>query len=82
MKVKIYTVGKTKLIGEYNAGLVFEPSFWHRQVPSLSKEKCRKILDAVSPNYKLHSETFVIENPGTGHCHVQKIYRGGTLLDF
>lgn len=82
MKVNIYTIGKNLLIGTYTARDKYESSFYFRNMPTLSAKRCREILNIVSPNYKIESETFVFENAETGHTGVQKVHRGGTILNF
>jgi len=82
MKVNIYTISKKKLIGTYNVKNVYESSFYFRNMPTLSAKRCREILNIVSQNYKIESETFVFENAETGHTGVQKVHRGGTILNF
>ena len=44
MRIRIYTCCEKKLIGEYNVKSVFEPSFYHRNVPYISGRRCAKIL--------------------------------------
>ncbi|SEU08960.1 hypothetical protein SAMN05443270_3055 [Lacrimispora sphenoides] len=82
MKVNIYTIGKKTLIGTYNVKYVYDSSFYFRGMPTLSAKRCREILNIVSPNFKIESETLVIENVETGHTGIQKIHRGGTILNF
>lgn len=82
MKVNIYTVGKKKLIGTYDVRSSYDDIFYFRNMPKLSAKRCREILNIVSPNYKIESETLVIENVDTGYTGYQKIYRNGTILNF
>lgn len=82
MKIKIFTVGKKKLVGEYNVRSVYEGSFYHRNMPVLSARRCREILNTVYPNFKAESALFVIENVETGYTGSQNIYRKGTVLNF
>jgi len=82
MKVNIYTIGKKQLIGTYDAKNAYDSSFYFRGMPTLSAKMCREILNIVSPNFKIESETLVIENVETGHTGIQKIHRGGTILNF
>ena len=82
MKIKIYKVGKTELIGEYNVKSVYDSRFYHRNMPTLSAKRCREILNAVCPHFKVESELFVIENVKTGYTGIQKIFRNGTILNF
>lgn len=82
MKVNIYTIGKKQLIGTYNVRNVYDSSFYFREMPTLSANRCREILNIVSPNFKIESATLVIENVETGHTGIQKIHRGSTILNF
>lgn len=82
MKVNIYTIGKKQLIGTYEARNSYDSSFYFRNMPTLSAKKCREILDTVSPNYKINSQTLVFENVETGYTGAQEIHRGGTILNF
>ena len=82
MKVTIYTIGKTQLIGTYDARNAYDSSFYFRNMPTLSAKKCKEILSIVSPNFKIESETLVFENVETGHTGVQEVHRGGTILNF
>lgn len=82
MKIKIYTPFKTELIGEYNARMLFDDTFYHRNMPTLSAKLCGKILNTISPHFKIDSEEFLIENLETGYMGVQRIFRDGTILNF
>jgi len=82
MKVNIYTIGKKQLIGTYDARNAYDTSFYFRNMPTLSVKKCREILNIVSPNFKIESETLVFENAETGYTGIQKVHRGGTILNF
>lgn len=82
MKVNIYTIGKKKLIGTYNVRNVYDSSFYFRDMPTLSAKRCREILNIVSPNFKIESQTLVFENVETGYTGVQKLHRSGTILNF
>lgn len=82
MRVKVYTCGKKKVIGDYTARNVYESTFYHRMMPTLSAEDCRKILNSVSPNFKIESEMFVLEDAETGYTGIQRIHRQGTVLNF
>lgn len=82
MKINIYTIGKKQLIGTYNVRSSYASSFYFRNMPTLSARICREILNAVSPDYKIESETLILENVETGHTGVQKIHRKGTILNF
>jgi len=80
--VNIYTIGKKKLIVTYNVKNVYDSGFYFRNMPTLSAKRCREILNIMSPNIKIESETLVFENVETGHTGVQKIHLGGTILNF
>lgn len=82
MKVNVYTIGKKKLIGTYSVRNAYDSSFYFRDMPTLSAKKCREILNAVSPNYKIGSATLVLEDVETGHTGIQEIHRTGTILNF
>lgn len=82
MKIAIYTIGKKKLIGTYNVKKVYDSSFYHRNMLTLSAKRCSEILNAISPNYKIESELLVFENVETGYTGTQKVYRNGTILNF
>lgn len=82
MKVRIYKKTGGEPVGEYITRNVFEDSFYHREMPSLTARQCREILDSISPDIKLNSERFVIEDMSTGHTGGQGIYRKGTILNF
>lgn len=82
MKIRVYRIGKTNLIGEYNVKNIYDSRFYHRNMPTLSAKRCREILDSVSPNFKIESELFVIENVETGYTGIQYIHRQGTILNF
>lgn len=82
MKVNIYTIGKERLIGTYNVRSSYDSSFYFRNMPTLSAKRCREILNIVSPNHKIESETLIFENVETGYTGVQKVYRNGTILNF
>lgn len=82
MKVNVYTIGKKQLIGTYDARNAYESSFYFRNMPTLSVKKCREILNAVSPNFKIESKTLVFEDAETGHIGIQELHRSGTILNF
>lgn len=82
MKINICTIGKKQLIGTYNVRNAYDSSFYFRNMPTLSAKKCREILNIVSPDYKIESETLIFENVETGYTGVQKIHRNGTILNF
>lgn len=82
MKIRIYTVGKRRLIGQYQVRSSYEGRFYHRMMPTLSAKHCRGILDTISPHCKLHSEYVVMENVETGYTGSQYIHRTGTILNF
>ena len=44
MRVKIYTVGKQRVIGEYLTRNVFESTFYHKDMPALSQKQCSECL--------------------------------------
>lgn len=82
MRIRIYKIGKTELIEECNVKSMYEDTFYHRNMPMLSAKQCRKILNFISPNFKVDSKEFVIENITTGYIGVQQIFRSGTILNF
>lgn len=82
MKVNVYTIGKKQLIGTYDARNTYDSSFYFRKMPYLSAKKCREILNTVSSNYKVNSQTLVFENVETGYTGAQEIHSGGTILNF
>ena len=82
MRVKIYTVGKQRVIGEYLTRNVFESTFYHKDMPVLSQKQCSEILDSAYPNFKAASGIFVVENVDTAYVGSQHIYRNGSILNF
>lgn len=82
MKVNIYTIGKKQLIGTYNARDTYESSFYFRNMPTLSAKTCSKVLNSISPNFKISSKTLVFENAETGYTGLQELHRSGTILNF
>jgi hypothetical protein len=82
MKVNIYTIGKKQLVGTYNAKDKYDSCFYFRNMPTLSAKTCREVLNSVSPNFKIKSETLVFENAETGYTGVQELHRTGTILNF
>ena len=81
LRVRIYTCCKKKLIGEYNVRSVFEPSFYHRNVPYISGRRCAKILNELCPYYKIEKEMVVFEEVKTGFTLSQYLHRSGTLIN-
>lgn len=81
MKVNIYTIGKKQLIGTYTARDKYESSFYFRNMPTLSAKTCREVLNSVSPNFKISSQTLIFENAETGYTGLQELHRGGTILN-
>ena len=82
MRIRIYKISNKELIGEYNLRSTFEGTFYHRNMPTISAKRCKKILDSVCPHMKIESEMFVLENVKTGHTGIQSIYRNGTIINF
>ena len=82
MTVNIYTIGKKKLIGTYNVRNIYESSFYFRNMPTLSTKRCKEILNSISPNFKIESDTLVFENVETGYTGIQNLHRNGTILNF
>lgn len=82
MKVNIYTIGKKQLIGTYTATNRYDSSFYSRNMPTLSAKTCRKVLNSISPNFKIGSKMLVFENAETGYTGAQEIHRTGTILNF
>jgi hypothetical protein len=81
MRIRIYTCCEKKLIGEYNVKSVFEPSFYHRNVPYISGRRCAKILNELYPHYKVEKEQLVFEKVETGFTLIQYLHRSGTLIN-
>lgn len=82
MHIKIYKIGKKELIYECNVRSLYDSKFYFRNIPTLSAKRCREILNIISPHFKIHSESVVIEEVETGYTGVQNIYRNGTILNF
>lgn len=82
MKVRVYTIGKKRVIGEYQTRMVYDSRFYFRKMPTLSRANCTKILNEISPCMKISESLFVLEDVETGHCGLQTIYRDGTIMNF
>lgn len=82
MKINIYTRGKKEVIGTYNVRSAYDSTFYFCNMPTLSAKRCRQILNKVSPDYKINSDTLVLENVETGYIGIQEIHRSGTILNF
>ena len=81
MRIRIYTCCEKKLIGEYNVKSVFEPSFYHRNVPYISGRRCAKILNELYSHYKVEKEMLLFEKVETGFILSQYLHRSGTLIN-
>ena len=85
-KVKIYkrpsnaTNYELQLIAEYQVKKVFEDSFYHRPIETLSAKRCREVLNKLYPTSKVNSELVIFEWVDSGYKWGQKIYRTGTIL--
>lgn len=78
--VRIYTIGKTQLLAEYRVKKVFEPTFYHKPIETLSAKRCREVLNKIYPNSKVSDCLVVFEWADNGTSWVQEIYRQGTIL--
>lgn len=79
-KVRIYTIGKTKLIAELNVKNTYESSFYFSPMPTISGRRCTKILNELYPHYKADDVQLVFEWVDSGFTWVQGLYRDGTIL--
>ncbi len=79
-KVKIYTIGKAELIAEVNVKNVYEDSFYHRNMPTLSARRCKQILNDIYPHFKADGITLVFEYVDSGFTWTQQLHRNGTIL--
>ena len=81
-ELKIYDIGKHNLLWNGAVKNVYDSSFYFSDMPTMSAKQCKEILDAISPNYKLHEITLVFEWVSSGYTGTQKLHRNGTILNF
>lgn len=80
-KLNIYNL-KGEFITSINTKNIYEDTFYHRLMPTIGAKTCKKILNIVSPHFKIEKELFVLEWDENKYKGTQNIYRSGTILNF
>lgn len=78
-KVKVYY--QSELLAEYNVRKVFEETFYHTPIETLSAQRCREILNKIYPHFKAEKVLLTFEWVDSGYRWSQEIYRKGTILN-